>query len=271
LDKTINFQNLFEGFQSTALLWTSSPIYELEQFKEIRTNKKFVHNAEHKTLRLGKWVEKFVTFQLQQNSAVKILRENLIVKKEKQTIGELDLLFLKNKNPIHLEIVYKFYLFDTQKKYDDDLRYWIGPNRNDNLIFKINKLKEKQFPLLYHPETQKTLEDYSIETTDFKQLVYFKAQLFLPFDNLEIDVHPLNSECITGWYLNYDRFEELKPFQFYIPKKLEWLSTPHNYVDWLSFSEAQIEIETYIESNRSPLCWLKNDTNEFQKCFITWW
>ena len=90
LDHFLNFQELFKGFQNTPLLWKSSAVYKFEQFPIEPTTEKFVEKSEHKKLRLGKWVEKFVTFQLQQNANINILEENLIIKDGKQTIGELD-------------------------------------------------------------------------------------------------------------------------------------------------------------------------------------
>lgn len=271
MNKTIHFQDLFNGFQNTALLWEASDICGFEQFCPEYTTEQFPQNSSHKKLRLGKWVEKFVAFQLQQQNTIDILAENIVVKNDKQTIGELDMLLLKENQPIHLEIIYKFYLYDIAKNYENNLDYWIGPNRNDALTFKLKKLKEKQFPLLYQSRTIETLKDYQIDANAFKQQVCFKAQLFLPFDNRDVKLAPLNSECVIGWYLNFSRFDELKDFQFYIPDKLEWLSLPRISVDWLTFNEAKRELQNYITHQRSQLLWIKNDNKKLQKCFITWW
>ncbi len=253
------------------MLWNSSDVYDFEQLCPEDTKEQFILSSAYKRLRLGKWVEKFVAFQLQQQNNIKILEENIIVKNDKQTIGELDMLLLKDDQPIHLEIIYKFYLYDTNKNDPNILGSWIGPNRNDALIYKLKKLKEKQLPLLYHPRTKETLEHYQIDMNSIQQHVCFKAQLFLPFDNKNINIAPLNSNCISGWYLNFNRISELEGFQFYIPEKLEWLFVPKESVDWIPFIEAKSEIENYIANQRSPLCWVKKDTHKPQKCFITWW
>jgi len=271
LKNTINFQELFKGFQSTPLLWKASDIYNLEQFYLEPTLNPFIQESESKKLRLGKWVEKFVSFQLKQLNTIKILEENLQIKDNKITIGELDLLLLKDKQPIHLEIIYKFYLFDPNKKNTTLLNHWVGPNQNDALVFKLNKLKEKQLPLLYHSKTKAVLKNNLLDINSIKQNVVFKAQLFLPYENQNTDITPLNSNCVMGWYLNFDKINELKNFDFYIPEKLEWLCLPKASVDWLFFEEAKKEIRTHIEKKRAPLCWIKNKNNELQKCFITWW
>jgi len=271
LNNTKNFQELFKGFQDTPNLWETSAVYNLEQFCPKPTFNQFTQNAEVKKLRLGKWVEKFVLFQLQQDASIKILQENTQIKNNKITIGELDLLILKDDQPLHIEIIYKFYLYDSNKDQSNPLNNWVGPNQNDALIFKLNKLKEKQLPLLHHPKTKALLQDYSFDINSIEQLVCFKAQLFLPFDHQNIEISLLNSNCVEGWYLNFERIDELKQFQFYIPEKLEWLCSPKTSVNWLDFNDAKIEIKFQIEKKRSPLCWIKNSNNEFQKCFITWW
>ncbi|MFK7833751.1 MAG: DUF1853 family protein [Winogradskyella sp.] len=267
----INFQDLFEGFQNTALLWERSAVYNFEQFQPKSTSHHFTQSAEPKQLRLGKWVEKFIAFQLQKDATIKILEENLQIKDHKITIGELDLVILKKQQPIHLEIVYKFYLYNPKQDSTNALDPWVGPNKNDALIYKLNKLKEKQLPLLYHPKTTLALERHSLDVDTIKQKVCFKAQLFLPYKKQHIDVFPLNSDCVSGWYLNFESIDELRKFQFYIPEKLEWLCTPKPKVTWFHFDDAFDLIKTQIQNKRSPLCWIKNDINALQKCFITWW
>lgn len=271
MNNKLNFQTLFEGFQNTAALWIAGTIYDLEQYNTKSTTESFVLNTDNKRLRLGLWVEKFVSFQLRQDPEVSILAENLQIRANKITIGELDVLLQKNNKPIHLEIVYKFYLYDTTQNYSNPLEHWIGPNRKDSLIYKLNKLKEKQLPLLYHQNTAETLNYLNLDLNSFKQQVCFKAQLFLPFKSDAFPITPLNPSCISGWYINYDDIEILKDYQIYIPQKLEWLSTPNHQVSWLAYKEAKQEIYKQIKSERSPLCWIKNEKNKIEKCFITWW
>lgn len=271
MHETINFQELFEGFQKIPLLWKGSDVYNLEQFCPESTLLQFTQESESKKLRLGKWVENFVAFQLLQKDDIKVLEENLQIKDDKITIGEIDLLFLKEELPIHLEIIYKFYLYDSKRNHTNSLHNWVGPNQNDTLVYKLNKLKEKQLPLLHHPKTKNTLKHHSLDINTIKQNVCFKAQLFLPYDNQNIEIYPLNPKCIVGWYLNFEKINTLKDFQFYIPNKLEWLCVPKQAVNWLTFEAAKNKIKSHIENKRSPLCWIKNENNDLQKCFITWW
>ena len=100
-------------------------------------------------------------------------------------------------------------MYDVLKSYSDPLRYWIGPNRKDSLIYKLDKLKDKQFPLLYKPETQSYLESLGLKISEIQQRLVFKAQLFLPLKFFEIDISPLNPNCVNGFYLSYSEIDEL--------------------------------------------------------------
>lgn len=271
LSITLNFKDIYEGFQKTPLLWNANEILNLQQFSPIKTIDFFEENDDFKNLRLGKWVEQFIIYQLKKDSHIEILEENFQIKEGKITIGELDLLFLKDKEPCHLEIIYKFYLYDSTMASNDTLDYWIGPNRNDTLRYKLKKLKEKQLPLLYKCQTEPLILKHGIDLKTIKQRVCFKAQLFLPYNSQDITISPLNASCVSGCYISFDKINELKNFDFYIPSKLEWLSVPKLEVPWQSFKEAKQELKEFKESKRSPLCWLKGKDGSFQKCFITWW
>ena len=53
---------------------------------------------------------------------------------------------------IHLEVSYKFYLYDENLGKLESEK-WIGPNKRDSLVQKTAKLKSKQLPILFHKET----------------------------------------------------------------------------------------------------------------------
>ena len=116
-------QQRFEGFLNTPVLWKDSEVYHLTQFKVEQELLSFDQVIDSNQ-RLGKYVERFVSFQLSRNSAIKIISENIQISKDKITLGELDCILVKNKKPIHLEIVYKFYLYDSSVG-NESLHHWI--------------------------------------------------------------------------------------------------------------------------------------------------
>ena len=262
----------YQGYSKTPSLFLEKSPIDIDMYEIVNPNEQMdSDNLESSNPRLGKLVEEFVFYDLKQKSEIKWISENIQIQDNKLTIGELDTLFYQNHQPIHLEIVYKFYLYDSLHTYNDPLEYWIGPNRKDTLVYKLHKLKQKQFPLLHDFRTKSYLDNYGLEVNTIKQKLCFKAQLFLPFNDLEVDVKLLNKDCVTGFYVSIDKIEILKSYQFYIPKKLDWLVTPHNNVEWLSLEAAKHTIKTFTNNKRSPMCWIKDETSQLQKCFITYW
>ena len=171
----------------------------------------------------------------------------------------------KNGKPIHLEVIYKFYLYDPTLK---GLDCWIGPNKKDSLVEKLNKLREKQLPLLYSKECEKYLKSISLQSAYISQQVYFKAQLFLPLGkNPRIDTS-INTNCIMGFYCSPHKLIEFKNAKFYIPSKKDWLMTPHTNVGWMAYEKYLEESKTYLDRQFSPMCWDKINIRRTQKVFF---
>lgn len=224
-----------------------------------------------KQLRLGKWVEEFVLFQLEQNTSVGHIIPGLQIQGSKTTIGELDVIFEYNTIPIHLEIVYKFYLYDPKLTSQNPLAHWIGPNRNDTLLFKLTKLRDQQLPLMYHPLSQQKLQEHNLNGDNIEQFVVFKAQLYTPY-HMDFKMEgTLNPSCLKGQYINVKALNVLKSFQIYIPDKLEWLISPTLRVSWLDYTKAKVIILQHIHNKRSPLIWAKDHNSVIKSYFITWW
>ncbi|WP_178988586.1 DUF1853 family protein [Winogradskyella schleiferi] len=262
----------FQGYDKSFSLFNINYFKAIEQIKlSSKLEALSLGILEFKNQRLGKLVEEFVFFQLRQDASVEWIIENIQIQEEQRTIGELDAIYGSNEKSFHLEIVYKFYLYDTLQTYSNPLSYWIGPNRRDTLDYKLDKLKTKQFPLLFNKVTQKQLISQNINTTHMQQKLCFKAQLFLPHNNSEINIEPLNTKCISGFYVSFKAISTFEKLEFYIPKKLDWLIIPHHNVDWLDYDTAIISIGEHISSKRSPMVWLKYSNSDIKKCFITWW
>lgn len=257
----------FEGFLKTPTLWESTPVYELSQFK-IEQKSIGIDTEIDTKQRLGKYVERFVSHQLVNTEGISLIAENIQISKDRITLGELDCLLYKNGNPIHLEVVYKFYLYDSTKQ---GLDCWIGPNKKDRLVEKLEKLQQKQLPLLFSKESEKFLNSISLHSADISQQVYFKAQLFLPFGIKKEIQSSINTDCIVGYYFKLNELIEFKNAKFYIPSKKDWLIIPHTNVDWMGYEKYLEESKNYLERQFSPLCWMKTTTGELKKFFLIWW
>lgn len=264
-----DLQHNYQGFLSTPLLWENKRVYGLEQYAIESNCSDFFSQESVDHLRLGKLVERFVSHQLTNQEHTDIIAENIQVQDGKKTIGELDLLLRSEDLVVHLEIVYKFYLYDPSLG-NDGLSPWIGPNRNDHLLYKLNKLKEKQLPLLYHPKTKLALKDLQLDFDTIVQKVLFKAQLFLPLNYHKNGFHSLNPECVKGFYINREALERFSHCQFFIPSKINWLMDAHDGVAWINYAEFIVEVDQWLNTKRAPLCWLKEDRT-LHKFFVVWW
>ena len=221
-------------------------------------------------IRLGMQVEQFVFHEIEQVESLSILGKNIQINQNGVTLGELDCILQKSSDIVHLEIVYKFYLYDPEVG-TTEIDHWIGPNRKDSLVEKLNKLKNKQLPLLHHPETKVILEKHQIPATIVQQCVHFKAQLFVPTHLKESEFTHVNNNCIYGVYLRFNELSSYSTCKFYIPQKADWLSEPYTQLDWITHAAAIKEIELLHAQKRSPMCWLKRPNGELEKIFVVWW
>ena len=266
--KSIQLQ--YEGFLNTPFLWLQVPIKGLTQCQIKDSKTTIFNNALAGNPRLGKLVERFVSHQLQQDDTIEILIENIQIQNNKITLGELDCLLLQNKQPIHLEIIYKFYLYDPSVG-TTEIEHWIGPNKKDSLHQKLDKLINKQLPLLYHSKTAPLLNSLSLSAEKIQQQVYFKAQLFVPLKDYGITLPLINNNCVVGFYIPYIDINLFSDGKFYIPTKHNWLVTPHINIAWLTFNHFKTDLLEFINNERAPLCWLKKPNGELFKFFVVWW
>lgn len=267
--KKKDIQKRYEGFLQTDSLWKKKSILQLDQFKIEAKSRKIDIEINDK-LRLGKYIERFVSFQLNQEKSITVLCENIQIQKNKVTMGELDSIIERENKTIHLEIVYKFYLYDASVG-KSEIDHFIGPNRNDSLSKKLNKLKEKQFPLLYSDECTNYLNSINLTANTIEQKVYFKAQLFLPFSNPNIRLKLLNENCITGYYIYPKELTLFKNCKFYIPIKKDWIVLPHKNVTWIKYEAFQQISIDFFQKKIAPLCWVKLQNGEILKLFLVWW
>ncbi len=224
---------------------------------------------------LGKRVEHFMSYYLQNDTPYRILAQNIQVFDNKITLGEIDFLIQHrhSRQVIHLEQVYKFYLYVPKASlYHNDP--WIGPNYKDSLQQKMDKLSQKQFPLLQHPKTQDLLHELGINSSTIEQHLSFKAALFVPYYAPFCEDHSINKACIQGYWMRLDEFETNKFFQdqqFFLPQKQDWGSAPIHHTNWKSYSIILEQIKISLANKRAPMCWVKQKGGSYSKLFIVWW
>lgn len=221
-------------------------------------------------IRLGHLAEKIVSEAIKSSSNYQVLLENVQIIEDKKTIGEIDFILkdLNTSQLIHMELAYKFYLFDPNLS-SEPINNWIGPNRNDSLKEKLEKLKRKQFPLLYHQRV-KTIID-TIEIKEASQALCFLASLYIPY-GYNASLGPLYEKAIKGYYLKLETFLSLDNTAktYYIPAKKEWGMDPSENEIWSGINGIEEYIDTSIKEKQALLCWQKYE-GSYLAFFIVWW
>ena len=258
----------YKGYKNTPLLWTDE-LFGIKQYA-VANSKVLPIKSQNAHIRLGLLVEQFVFFCLNTNKDIKTIAANIQVIEDKRTLGELDCLIIDQNKLIHLEVAYKFYLFDPTIS-GSEIDKWIGPNRKDSLRQKLNKLKSNQMPLLGHPKTKEIIKEFGYDSDLFIQKSHFKGQLFLPFGLTSMNLAPLNKACIYGYYITLKQLVYFNKSSFYIPSKLDWLIEPNDNVFWMNIDDFTPLLMTFLNASKSPMCWIKDENNRIQKIFIVFW
>jgi hypothetical protein len=221
-------------------------------------------------IRLGHLAEKIVAELIKSSTNYNVIYEHFQIIEDRKTLGEIDFIIENriDKKLIHLELAYKFYLFDPSIS-SEPINNWIGPNRNDSLIEKLDKLKNKQFPLLYHKCTASKLETIDIDSVS--QALCLLVSLFIPYE-FKTKLTAAYEKAIKGYYLNLEKFISLHDSEksYYLPSKKEWgIDASENEI-WTDFKGVENQINTCIKEKQAALCWQKYE-GTYLSFFIVWW
>ena len=138
-------------------------LYTLFELKDIDVDNIDINNIQIlQQLPLGKRVEHFFEAIIEQSSNYEKVLKNKQIIQNKYTFGELDFILFNKKINIyeHVEMQYKFYVYDDS--IEEEIHRYVGPNRNDTMYLKLEKLKNKQLPLLFKEETKDYLKNTSL-------------------------------------------------------------------------------------------------------------
>jgi len=261
------------GFLNTPPLWEKEQ-FGIQQFEFPNIDlHSFLPKPIPQNIRLGHQME-YVFKQLVAYSEIyEVVLHNLPIRQDKITLGEIDFILRDKTNDqlIHVELTYKFYIINPE--ISKPIQQLVGPNRRDMFVAKVEKIKNNQFPLLHSKEGVKSLVSNNINHSSIKHQCCFKAQLFLPYRRASVDLHPLNNKCVVGYWLRHDTFNtpEFSKYQYYIPRKSEWVIEPHHQFPYKSHSEIMPDINLRLLKESAPLVWLKKSNTTFEKFFLVWW
>ncbi|MDP5102124.1 MAG: DUF1853 family protein [Nonlabens sp.] len=279
--------NRFAAFYKTASLWNDNlcglRIFKLSQFKfdlDLDAKESLELPAiPHGTL-LGKRAEYFFKFCVEQSTNYELVTHNLQIFKGKVTLGELDYILqdLKTGKLLHIELVYKFYIYDpnhTEAKIAKndpikiELARYVGPNRRDNLLFKLNRLHAHQLPLLYTEQAMEALEPWHVDVNEIKQQVCFLAHVFIPRELWQHDFPYINKQSIAGYYVGFSAFAKADTTNtYYAPEKHAWKMQAHALDTSCTFAEIVELTQQSLARGFAPLLWMHLPDGSFERFFV---
>ncbi|WP_124981378.1 DUF1853 family protein [Nonlabens xiamenensis] len=274
----------FKAFYRTAPLWQGK-LMDLRQFP--LSNFSFASLDESAALELpnipqgtvlGKRAEYYFKFCVEQSDNFELLVANLQVFKNKTTLGELDFILREKSSGqvYHVELVYKFYSYDSTVQPGDsdpvrsELSNYLGPNGRDHLLRKMDRLKEHQLPLLYHPITTKLLETkYGLNVSNIKQSVCFLGHVFIPRQLWNVSFPLINKNAISGYYMSYSAFAKAPSSQaYYLPHKHAWKMKPYALHEELTHHETQERVYQGLERGFASMVWLQWAPGKWERFFV---
>ena len=264
---------LHQGFLNTAPLWInrqfgitqfSFPSIDLTSFKAKPLPAR---------LRLGHQMEHIFKQLIDHSSYYTIRIANLPLKVRNRTIGEIDFILQNNstKQLLHVELTYKFYVIDPS--ITEPVHQLVGPNRRDMFFTKMEKIKQRQFPIIHSDQGKSALLQNGIANEDIEPQCCYKAQLFVPYFQPKVHIRPLNQHCIQGFWLKFEEFNttEFRAFTYYIPYKSEWVITPQLDRPWQSHYEMLMELNLRMLKENAPMIWVRKPKGVIEKGFVVWW
>ena len=224
-------------------------------------------------LRLGHQIEVVCKQLLDHSLQYEVLVYNLPIREGKQTLGEIDFILkdVATEQIIHVELTYKFYIINPDIK--DPLHQLIGPNKRDAFYMKMEKIKKRQFTLLHSEAGTTALTKLDIDANKVVHQTCFKAQLFKPYKADTLQIHPLNENCVVGYWVRLSDFNTdiFTLYKYYIPDKSQWVLNADNTYEWNSHADTRVVIDQHLVKQNSPLVWMKKSETEFEKFFVVWW
>lgn len=277
-DTDLQILKQYQGFLNTQFIIDQLPdskitVFEFESLKKIRQIENFPFDESRVFNFLGKRAEVFFRYYLNLSDRYEEIAYSLQIIDDKTTLGEFDFLCrdLIQNETLHVELVNKIYLYDDSLHEDPDC-CWIGPNRGDRFIDKVEKLRSQQFPLLYHPKAENEFQKLSIDPWKVKQKLCFKAILFLP-ESCNTRFFRTNLKAVAGNFYTLEEFlnKKWKHHTFFIPKKINWFIDEAQHTKWYPYSKVLLQLQEFMDKKQSVMLFRRNKKGETRKCFVVWW
>lgn len=204
--------------------------------------------------RLGLYFEELYAVLLSDLLGWSILARNLVVRSGGQTLGELDCVVRNPETGVveHHEIAVKFYLGVYEHAHDAPL--WYGPDTQDRLDIKTDRLLQHQCRMSERPETRRLLDGLGVENVGTENPVQSRAfmpgYLFYPLDTQISSPVTAAARHLRGYWLPISQLCSIST-RAWIP-----LAKPHWIGPWIQTPPPDVqsleEALSWVETRGYP-------------------
>lgn len=173
--------------------------------------------------RLGLYFERLYAILMADLLGWSILGQNLVIRDQNQTLGELDFLL---RNPVsgiveHHEIAVKFYL--GMHGHSRETPLWYGPSdAQDRLDIKTARMLKQQCRLTERPETQALLATLGIDEAVTAR-AFMPGYLFYPLGTRPTPPDTVADQHLRGYWLPSDQLHTISTRTWVPLEKPHWL------------------------------------------------
>lgn len=175
----------------------------------------------HRFLRLGHYAERLLAFYFKHEGM--LFGHGIQVHNEKlETIGEFDYLLYSGSELLHLELATKFYLFfqESSAQHPPNVYDCLGPNLNDTLGAKMQKILLRQLTLSQHEAARKLITQKIVSA---KALI--KGWLFYRItDKDQSGIQGVSPKHCMGFWWTLEEFEHLAIPSALVLERLHWMA-----------------------------------------------
>lgn len=241
---------------SPELLELSANLSTHELTKDMTTGTGFEYQETH---RLGVYFEQLWQHLAQSSQRLEVIKHNLQVIIDKQTLGEFDSIVRdkESNKTLHCELAVKFYLKVGAGK---SLSDWVGPNLRDRFDHKYGRLFEHQLALSEQAVISEWLSKQNIAIDEIK--VFTRGRLFYPLEDFIAETFRYPDEVgfkhLKGFWTTWEDFAHLQ-----LSSSIDWYLLPKMY--WLSDVTAEEVAELKPLDDKAILIHGHNEKYAFQR------
>lgn len=226
-----------------------------------------------KDRRLGRYFETLWAFWLEHSSRFDVIEQNLPLRDDGKTLGEIDFLVFDKKlgKCLHWEVAVKFYLGVGNTRRHAN---WHGPGKKDRLDLKVEHLSNRQSVICQRPVVKALLQErgYQVDACG----VILKGRLFYPTTAYDTAFAPVDASPghLRSYWLSMEDFlkrgekSSVEEEFFYPLVGFGWLAAVDQTTEIPRLNRYELAKLVKIGDYRLPLCVFCRQKQASRRIFI---